>query len=87
MLPPWGDARWSGDVFAAREAGLTNLASANPFLMVVCPVWFCAEVIVMRINKRRRALHDLIAGTVAIVRRPARGLGYALDPQPGDPGA
>jgi uncharacterized RDD family membrane protein YckC len=29
-------------------------------------VWYCSEMIVLLFNKRKRALHDFIAGTVVI---------------------
>jgi uncharacterized RDD family membrane protein YckC len=33
-------------------------------------VWFLSELLVMMNNKKRRALHDFIAGTVVILRDP-----------------
>jgi uncharacterized RDD family membrane protein YckC len=36
---------------------------------VVLQVWIWIELIVMLTNRRRRALHDFIAGTVVIRRR------------------
>jgi uncharacterized RDD family membrane protein YckC len=29
-------------------------------------VWYCSEMVVLLFNKRKRALHDFIAGTVVI---------------------
>jgi uncharacterized RDD family membrane protein YckC len=37
---------------------------------IVGLVWFLSELLVMMNNKRRRALHDFIAGTVVILRDP-----------------
>ena len=42
------------------------------FLVVVEQIWIWSELIVMLTNRRRRALHDFIAGTV-VIRHPAHG--------------
>jgi uncharacterized RDD family membrane protein YckC len=44
------------------------LATWNPFgLLLWLPLlWFCAEVVTMITNEKRRALHDFIAGTVVV---------------------
>ena len=34
--------------------------------------WLASEIVSVLFNKRRRALHDFIAGTVVIVDRPVR---------------
>jgi uncharacterized RDD family membrane protein YckC len=39
-------------------------------LNIVGLVWFSSDLLVMINNKRRRALHDFIAGTVVILRDP-----------------
>ena len=33
---------------------------------MVAGIWFVLEIITMLLNKKRRALHDLIAGTVVV---------------------
>jgi uncharacterized RDD family membrane protein YckC len=43
-------------------------------------VWFYSEVVTMLFNKRRRALHDLIAGTVVISDRRQEALRGAAEP-------
>ena len=54
-------ARW-GNIEAHKQ---TQLAWVDGVQMV----WFWSEVVVMLFNRKRRALHDYIAGTVVIVRR------------------
>jgi uncharacterized RDD family membrane protein YckC len=53
--------------WSARGA---NLAAHQPvwarWALWVAMVWVCSEVLTMLFNKRRRALHDFIAGTVVI---------------------
>ncbi len=34
-------------------------------------LWVASEFVVIMTNRRRRALHDFIAGTVVVIRRPA----------------
>jgi uncharacterized RDD family membrane protein YckC len=43
--------------------------SWEPYERVLLQIWIWSELIVMLTNKRRRALHDFIAGTVVIRRR------------------
>jgi len=42
-----------------------------PPLEIIYYVWICGEFLVMMTNRKRRALHDFIAGTVVIIRPPA----------------
>lgn len=54
----------------------TELLSANEPLwstwaLNLYMVWICSEVVVMLTNRRRRALHDFLAGTVVVRKAPA----------------
>ena len=49
----------------------------TPHLLVLTQVWTWSELIVMLTNKRRRALHDFIAGTVVIIRRRVEPLPFS----------
>jgi uncharacterized RDD family membrane protein YckC len=57
-----------------------NLAAVQPRWLgwagTAAQIWVWSEVIVMLFNKRRRALHDFIAGTVVVSEQ------RAPDPQP-----
>jgi uncharacterized RDD family membrane protein YckC len=44
-------------------------SNVNLVIVGVSMVWFVLEILTMLTNRRRRALHDLIAGTV-VVRAP-----------------
>jgi uncharacterized RDD family membrane protein YckC len=61
------DAAYYNVGWSARGA---NIAALEPtwatWAMWVGVVWFYSEVLTMLFNKRRRALHDFIAGTVVI---------------------
>lgn len=45
-----------------------RIANSEAFLIVpaIMGIWFIAEILTMLTNEKRRALHDLIAGTVVI---------------------
>jgi uncharacterized RDD family membrane protein YckC len=64
----WGHG--SSDVYSALE-------DAKPawfaWAQRAGAVWFWSEVLVLLFNRKRRALHDFIAGTVVIRLRRARG--------------
>jgi hypothetical protein len=69
----------------------TQIASGEalahgPFLwLAVLPgLWFLAEVTTMFANDKRRALHDLIAGTV-VVRTNIEPTSVGGNPSPQDP--
>ena len=48
--------------------GQASLATSNGFwlLMALPGLWYLAEVSTMLTNRKRRALHDYIAGTVVV---------------------
>ena len=66
------------------EAGNEMTANGPYLLLVSLPLlWFLAEVLTMLTNQKRRALHDLIAGTVVIrTNTKTIELGQDSDPAP-----
>jgi uncharacterized RDD family membrane protein YckC len=55
-----------------------HMAALSPFpdgLVWFSWGWFCSELIVLLFNRRKRALHDFIAGTVVVHTSPAPALG------------
>ena len=49
-----------------KSAYLAALSPGNSIISIISNIWFWSEIIVLLFNKRRRALHDYIAGTVII---------------------
>ena len=48
-----------------------SLPDGNSFIQSLYFYWLLAELIVMLLNRKRRALHDFVAGTVVIsLRKP-----------------
>jgi len=43
-----------------------NSLGWNQAINMLIPIWIGSELLVMLTNKKRRALHDFIAGTVVI---------------------
>jgi uncharacterized RDD family membrane protein YckC len=72
------DAEYSSLKFMQRAKRITELAPSwyKP-LQWVQSIWFWGELIVLLTNRKRRALHDFIAGTV-VVHTPAA---VALTPE------
>ncbi|MDB5800803.1 MAG: hypothetical protein JWL63_1742 [Rhodocyclales bacterium] len=54
----------------ARGAMLMELAPSYKLISILIQLWVFSEFITMLFNKKRRAVHDFIAGTV-VVRREA----------------
>jgi uncharacterized RDD family membrane protein YckC len=48
-----------------KSAYLSNLAETNG-INILTNIWFWSELIVLLFNKRKRAIHDFIAGTVVL---------------------
>jgi uncharacterized RDD family membrane protein YckC len=48
-----------------KNTYLANLAKING-INIITNIWFWSELIVLLFNKRKRAIHDFIAGTVVI---------------------
>ena len=49
---------------------------------IVLQIWIWGEFVVMMTNRKRRALHDFIAGTVVIVDAPNEALQPTAQPLP-----
>jgi len=69
------DTEYESLTFMARAARIVELAPAwyKP-LHVVQQIWLWSELIVLLTNRKRRALHDFIAGTVVVQASTARTL-------------
>ena len=63
-IDPDGAERW-----AETMPGLLNWMGVLNWIGLL---WFCTELVTMLTNRKRRALHDFIAGSV-VVRRDALG--------------
>jgi len=74
----------------ARGANMVAHEPAwSTWAMRVGVVWFYSEVVTMLFNKRRRALHDFIAGTVVVSDRRQKALRSAAEQavEPASPAA
>jgi uncharacterized RDD family membrane protein YckC len=72
MLTTWTGPEWSS--LHWHERGV-ELAARSPITATydwVPQAWLWSELVVLRLNQKRRALHDFIAGTVVIRVRPTR---------------
>lgn len=70
---PWATLSW------VRQSQM--LADRNPtydLYSIASQVWLWSELVVLLFNKKRRALHDFIAGTVVI--KKARRAKSAINP-------
>jgi len=45
---------------------LSGISGATYIITVLSNIWIWSEVIVLLFNKRKRAIHDFIAGTVIV---------------------
>jgi uncharacterized RDD family membrane protein YckC len=62
--------------FFSKEFGefLVALDAADPnpaWVGIVANIWIWSEMLVLLCNKRRRALHDMIAGTIVVITTPS----------------
>ncbi len=55
-----------------RSDYIDSLAPTFELFEVILVLWGCSELIVLLFNKRKRALHDFIAGTVVIKKEFAK---------------
>lgn len=69
-------------VLALNTASSDVLRAADVFHGTVATGWFIAELVTMMTNERRRALHDLIAGTVVIKKEYIAALPPSFAPPP-----
>jgi uncharacterized RDD family membrane protein YckC len=66
--------------FGAIKAFSDNQSTISSIAQSLSNLWFWSEVIVLLFNKKRRALHDFIAGTVVVVKDSLpRGENNSLD--------
>jgi uncharacterized RDD family membrane protein YckC len=49
-----------------KSVYLSNISSNYNIITVLNNIWFLSELVVLLFNKRKRAIHDFIAGTVII---------------------
>lgn len=66
ILATWDGPAWSSLGWLSQREVLND---RNPFYRpyeVISQVWLWSEVVVLLFNRKRRALHDFIAGTVVI---------------------
>ena len=74
----------TGRVSASAIANGEALASTPFWLLMALPaLWFVAEVLTMLTNKKRRALHDFIAGTVVVRINTEEGFQQSTPPNAG----
>jgi len=69
------DSEYLSLSFLVRSERLNALAPAwyRP-IYIALQIWIWGEFVVMMTNRKRRALHDFIAGTVVIVNAPEEAL-------------
>jgi uncharacterized RDD family membrane protein YckC len=66
VLVTWAGPDWSSLNWLDRGG---ELAKRSPIFIVydwVSQAWMWSELVVLLLNKKRRALHDFVAGTVVI---------------------
>jgi len=75
------DSEYLSLSFLERSQRLDALAPAwyRPF-NIAWQIWIWGEFVVMMTNRKRRALHDFIAGTVVIVNAPNEALQSTAQP-------
>lgn len=70
VLATWTGPEWSSLSWLDRGG---ELAKRNPIFTAydwVSQAWLWSELVVLLLNKKRRALHDFIAGTIVVRVRP-----------------
>ena len=51
---------------AEKVAYLSSLSPERNIITILSHIWIWSEVIVLLFNKRKRAIHDFMAGTVIV---------------------
>lgn len=70
VLATWDGPSWSTlGLLTQRKLVSDRSAFYQPY-NVVQQVWFWSEIVVLLSNKKRRAVHDFIAGTVVVKVAP-----------------
>lgn len=65
------DAQYFSLDYLARSRMMLELAPHwYPTVHVLLQIWIWGEFVTMLLNKKRRAAHDFIAGTIVIKRNP-----------------
>jgi uncharacterized RDD family membrane protein YckC len=75
VLATWTGPEWWSLTWTARGAELAKRSSVFPVTDRASDIWMWSELVVMLFNKKRRALHDFIAGTVVITILPSESRG------------
>lgn len=68
------DAEYHSLSFMARSKRIVELTPWYTPLQIVQNIWVWGELIVLLTNRKRRALHDFIAGTVVVLISPTPSL-------------
>lgn len=63
------DIGYTDLTWVERSRALARLSPTPPLLAMMSEWWYWGEVIVMLLNRERRALHDFIAGTIVVDTR------------------
>jgi uncharacterized RDD family membrane protein YckC len=71
VLLNWNGPEWTSLDYLGQCKLLTERDPLNTYVGYSSNVWQASEFVVLLLNKRRRALHDFIAGTVVV--RGSRG--------------
>ena len=70
---------WTQVAALGSDERTTRLQEVSPLwdraIDIFQNVWICSEVFVVLLNRRKRALHDFIGGTVVIKKQFAEGTG------------
>ncbi len=83
LLPPllqMTDAQYHALSFMDRSKRLVDLAPAwfKP-IQIFQQIWIWSEFIVLLTNRKRRAIHDFIAGTIVVRERPNQAMERTAD--------
>jgi len=76
------DSEYLSLSYLERSKQLTALAPSwyQP-LSIILQIWIWSEFVVMMTNRKRRALHDFIAGTVVVIDAPSQPFAPAGSPE------
>jgi uncharacterized RDD family membrane protein YckC len=70
VLATWAGPDWSSLNWLDRGGELAKRSPVFTLYDWVSQAWMWSELVVLLLNKKRRALHDFIAGTVVVKVRP-----------------
>lgn len=66
LLVSWPEPEWSAMSMADQRRRLAERGPFGGYFELISYLWIGSELIVLLFNKKRRALHDFIAGTVVV---------------------